>query len=250
MNREQIDGLYQDLTFDTKKAGGDRPFVFINMVASVDGKITVEGSEQGLGSDADKRLFYELRAGADAVLDGANTARISGASPRVRPEDLQQWRLERGLSRHPLGVLLTASGNLRLDTAFFTSDEFQGVVFAARTIPPERLDALRQAGRPVHVVADGPAAITDMLRILRREHGVHRLLCEGGGTVNSQFFHFGCVDEVFLTIAPKIAGGRDNLTMVEGEPFTRTTMPPLALVSWHHHSPTGEVFTRWSVKGP
>src|SRR5437763_1540365 len=81
----------------------ERPYVYINMVASVDGKITVEGSERGLGSDADKRLFHELRAHADAVLDGATTARISGASPRVRDADLVAWRRGRGLPPHPLG---------------------------------------------------------------------------------------------------------------------------------------------------
>src|SRR5690348_5438186 len=100
-----ISGLYLDLTFPAPPS--ERPFVYINMVASVDGKITVEGSERGLGSEADKRLFYELRAHADAVLDGAATARVSGASPRIRDEDLRAWRLEHGLPEYPLGVLIT-----------------------------------------------------------------------------------------------------------------------------------------------
>jgi riboflavin biosynthesis pyrimidine reductase len=84
-----------------------------------------------------------------------------------------------------------------------------------------------------------------MLRILRADYGVRRLLCEGGGTLNAEFIRLGAADEMFLTIAPKIVGGRGNLTAVEGEPYGRDTMPPLGLVSWHHHPSTGEVFARW-----
>lgn len=225
----------------------DRPYVYINMVASVDGKITVEGSEQGLGSDVDKRLFYELRGLADAVLDGAATARISGASPRIRFDDIVAWRREQGLAPHPLGVLITASGDLDTSKSFFTSRQFAGVVFAAETMPPDRLERLRAAGRPVHVVPTGIAAIGEMLRVLRNEYGVRHLLCEGGGTVNAQFFHLDAADELFLTIAPLIVGGRENLTAVEGDPFIRNTVPRLALRSWQIHEPTGEIFTRWAV---
>jgi 2,5-diamino-6-(ribosylamino)-4(3H)-pyrimidinone 5'-phosphate reductase len=245
---DTINGLYLNLEFP--EPPDSRPHVYINMVASVDGKITLEGSERGIGSDADQRLFHELRAHADAVLDGATTARISGASPRVRDDDLREWRIARGKSPHPLGVLITASGNLDLTRRFFTSDEFEAVVFAAESMPPERLAALRSTRRPVHVVPEGIEAVAEMLRILRAEYGVQRLLCEGGGTLNAQFIHLNAADDFFLTIAPKIVAGRDNLTPVEGAPFTRDTTPLLDLTFWHHHHPTGEVFTRWRFRHP
>jgi 2,5-diamino-6-(ribosylamino)-4(3H)-pyrimidinone 5'-phosphate reductase len=240
---DSIAGLYLSLTLPEPPP--DRPFVYINMVASVDGKITVEGSERGLGSAADKRLFYELRAHADAVLDGANTARISGASPRLPDPDLIAWRRARGLSDQPLGVLITASADFRLDTTFFTSNSFEAVVFVADTAPAERVARLRETGRPVHLVPAGRQAVAAMARILHDAYGVRRLLCEGGGTLNAELVHLGLADELFLTLAPKIVGGRGNLTPVEGEPFGRDDMPRLDLVSWHHYPPTGEVFTRW-----
>lgn len=243
---DAVNGWYLSLDFPAPPS--DRPFVYINMVATVDGKITVDGSERGLGSEADKRLFHELRAHADAVLDGARTARVSGASPRVRDPDLIAWRRAHGKPPHPLGVLITASGDLPLDTPFFTSREFEAVVFAAESVPAERLAALRAAGRPVHVVPASRAAVAAMLRILRSQYGVARLLCEGGGTLNAELIHLKSADELFLTIAPKIAGGRDNLTPVEGEPFHRDTMPRLDLVHWRHYPPTGEVFTRWRFR--
>lgn len=241
-----IPGLYLDITFPDPPP--ERPYVYINMVASVDGKITVEGSERGLGSDADQRLFRELRVHADAVLDGASTARISGASPLVHDADLKQWRPAHDMKPQALGVIITASAALPLDTPFFTSDAFDAAVFVAETAPPERLARLRATRRPVHVVPAGLQAVAAMLRILRAEYRVRRLLCEGGGNLNAELIRLGWADELFLTIAPKIVGGRGNLTAVEGDPYGREDMPPLDLISWYHHPPTGEVFTRWSFR--
>lgn len=241
-----IAGLYLDLEFPQPPPG--RPYVYINMVASVDGKITVEGSERGLGSDADKRLFHELRAHADAVLDGATTARVSGASPRLRDPDLTAWRQAHGMAAQPLGVLITATADLPLDSSFFTSDAFEAVVFVSEAAPAERLARLRATRRPVHLVPQGRQAVAEMARILHEQYGVRRLLCEGGATLNAEFIRLGLADELFVTIAPKIVGGRDTLTAVAGEPYGRDDMPRLDLVSWHAHPPTGEVFTRWRFR--
>lgn len=241
-----INGLYLDITFPEPPP--NRPYVYINMVASVDGKITVEGSERGLGSEADKRLFYELRAHADAVLDGANTVRVSGASSRLRDPDLIAWRQAHGMSRTPISVLITASADIRPDIPFFTARDFEAVAFVSEHAPAERLQHLRETGRPVHLVPAGPAAVAEMARILHAEYGVRRLLCEGGATLNAEMIRLGLADELFVSVAPKIVGGRDTLTAVAGEPYGRDDMPLLDLLSWHHHPPTGEVFTRWRFR--
>src|SRR5262249_28060575 len=141
-----------DIDFPEPPPG--RPFLYINMVASVDGKSTVEGSERGLGSEADKRLFHELRVHADVVLNGANTLRISGSSSLVREPDLVEWRQAHMPNPQALGAVMTASGNLPLDAPFFTSREFEGVVFVSRSAGAERVARLRAAGRPVHEVSE------------------------------------------------------------------------------------------------
>lgn len=241
-----IDGLYRDLTFPDPPP--ERPFVYINMVASVDGKSTVEGSERGLGSEADKRLFYELRAHADAVLNGASTLRVSGSSSLVHDDDLKRWRQQHTGRAQALAAVLSASGDLPLDAPFFTSKAFEAMVFVAGSAPPERLERLRATGRAVHLIGEGVDGVADAVAILHAQYGVRRLLCEGGATVNAALIRLGLADQLFITISPKIAGGRDNLTVVEGEPYDRETMPGLDLLAWHHHPPTGEVFTRWQFR--
>lgn len=238
-----IPGLYLPLEFPEPLPR--RPFVFIDMVASVDGKTTVDGSERGLGSEADKRVFYELRANADAVLNGANTLRVSGSSSLVHDADLVEWRRAHMPRPQALGAVITASGNLPLAVPFFTSRAFEAAVFVSRSAPAERIERIRATGRAIHLIAEGDQGVADAVRILHDEYGVRRLLCEGGATINAALIHQGLADDLFLTIAPKIAAGRDNLSAVEGEPYHRDTMPGLTLISWHHHPPTGEVFTRW-----
>lgn len=242
-----VSGLYLNLTFPEPPAG--RPYLLINMVASVDGKTTVDGSERGLGSEADKRLFYELRAHVDCVFNGANTLRISGSSSLVHDPDLVAWRRQHMPRPQALAAVITASADLPLDARFFTSDEFEAVVFVSASAPAERVARLRAAGRAVHLVTPGDAGAADALRVLHERYGVRRALCEGGATLNAALIRLGLADELFLTIAPKVVGGRDNLTVVEGEPYHRDAMPPLDLVAWHHHPPTGEVFTRWRFRG-
>src|SRR5215217_5718648 len=93
---------YLDLTFPP--APVDRPHIIVNMVGSIDGKAVLDGTEQGLGSAQDKSRMQELRAHADAVMNGAGTMRKSGASSRIDDPALVQWRREHGKhTDFPLG---------------------------------------------------------------------------------------------------------------------------------------------------
>src|SRR6266550_159018 len=89
----------------------DRPYLALNMVASVDGRAAVNGSAVGIGSPADKHLMRELRAEADVVLHGAGTVRADPLSARV-PAEMVPSRTSRGLSAQPVGAIITRSGNL------------------------------------------------------------------------------------------------------------------------------------------
>ncbi|MGE3961278.1 MAG: RibD family protein [Dehalococcoidia bacterium] len=234
-------------SLDLPDPPGDRPYVLMNMVMSADGKIVIEGSEAGLGSPSDQRLMRALRANVDAVLNGAATLRQSGASPELDDPALEAARLARGFTRTPLGVVLTRSGDLPLDSAFFASDAFEAVVFATDAMPLEQLAALRASPRPVGVVPDSDA-VRSMLEALRRDFGVRWLLCEGGGHINGYLFDAGLVDECFLTVAPRIVGGNVELTPVAaGRPASFAETWPLRLVSAVPNPATSEVYLRYRV---
>src|SRR5713226_2231808 len=99
---------------------GGRPYLALNMVATVDGRAAVNGSAVGIGSAADKRLMRELRAEADVVLHGAGTVRADPLSARV-PADLVPQRIASGLSPQPLGAIITRSGKLPAHHPYYES---------------------------------------------------------------------------------------------------------------------------------
>ncbi len=224
---------------------GDRPYVLLNMVTSVDGKAVLDGSERGLGSKTDQGLMRELRTNADVILNGAATLRISGTSPRLGDPALEELRVQRGKPRFPAAAVLSREGRLPLDVAFFQARDFEAVVYLSSAAPEERKIAVEAAGRPVVMVPEG-REVESMLRHMRRDLGCQVLLLEGGPTINARFFALGAIDEFFLTLAPLVVAGKETLTAVEGErSFSREAAPRLELLSAVPNPATGEVYLRY-----
>ena len=172
-------------------AGAGRPFLAINMVATIDGRGAVNGSAVGIGSAADHRLLFELRAAADVVMHGAGTVRADPLSARV-PHDLSVERVAHGLGAQPVGAIVTRSGNLPPHHPYYESSTLIYVT-SANPVP---------VSLPTVEVCR-VQSVTDMVEDLARR-GVRRVLCEGGPTLNSALFQHRLIDEVFLTVAPKI----------------------------------------------
>ena len=237
---------YTSLDLPPPPAG--RPYVLLNMVMSADGKVVVEGTEQGLGSAVDQRLMRELRVNADVVLNGASTLRASGTSSRLGGDvALEELRLKRDKPRFPTAASLSRTGDLPLERVFFTARDFAAVVYLSDAAPRAKRDAIAATGRPVIPVPAG-AEVGAMLRHMRVELGASVLLLEGGPSLNAQFFGLDAIDEFFLTIGPVVVGGRDTLTPVEGaHPFSRETMKRLTLASAVPNETTGEVYLRYRV---
>ncbi|MGE5594601.1 MAG: RibD family protein [Hyphomicrobiales bacterium] len=235
-------------SLDLPPAPGDRPYILMNMVMSADGKVVIEGTEQGIGSKVDQRLMRELRVNADVVMNGASTLRASGTSSRLGDEGLEALRIERGKPRFPIAATISRSGNLPLDRLFFTARDFPAVVYLSDTALPERRQALEATGRPVHLVPAG-RELGAMLEHMRHELGAQVLLVEGGPTVNAELWRMGVVDEYFLTLGPVVVAGRDTLTAAEGPAaFRREELPHLQLVSAVPNEETSEVYLRYRVR--
>jgi riboflavin biosynthesis pyrimidine reductase len=199
------------------------------MVATVDGRAALDGSAIGIGSTIDKHLMRELRAEADVVLHGAGTVRADPLSARV-PPDLAAGRRARGLSDQPLGAIVTRSGNLPRKHPYYESATVIYIT-SERNVPVEEpaVEICR-----VETVGD---AIRDLGR-----RGVRRILCEGGPTLNAALFEGGLVDEIFLTIAPKLTGGADPLTIIKGGAFGTIRLELRSLVEVD-----GELFLKYGV---
>jgi 2,5-diamino-6-(ribosylamino)-4(3H)-pyrimidinone 5'-phosphate reductase len=226
----------------------DRPYIYVNMVMSTDGKVVIEGTEQGLGSPIDQRLMRELRVSADVVLNGASTLRASGTSSRLGDPELVAIRTARGKSEAPIAAVMSRAANLPLDALFFTGTDFQAVVYVGAEAPQDRIDAIRATGRDaVQLPAKDP--IPAMLRHMRTELDASYVLLEGGPTINGQLLDAGFVDEYFLTLGPRIVGGNGTLTPFRADRApTRDAVTQLNLISTVPNPATSEIYLRYRVQ--
>lgn len=201
----------------TSRPPDGRPVVVLNMAMSADGKIaTANRAIESFGSPADQAHLYDLRATADAVLCGARTADGPDISLGPGGPVYQRRRLRRGLSEFPVRVIASGRGNLRPDAGPFHHTFSPVIVLASRRAPAARLVRLRRVATAVGVFGADDLDLRLALRWLRRVWGIRRLICEGGAELNAAMFRQGLIDEVHVTICPRIFGGRAAPTLADG----------------------------------
>lgn len=196
----------------TARAHDELPWTIANFASTADGRAAIDGRTRAIGDDGDMEVFRRLRTQVDAVLVGTRTIAIERYGRAVRRSELRALRTALGLAPEPLVATVSRSGELPLDAPLFAEPEARVVVFAPRgTSAPE-------CAADVTVVPLDPAALTltSALRTLRAEHGVRALLCEGGPTLMGALLHEGLLDELFLTLAPQLAGGGAAPTIASG----------------------------------
>lgn len=196
-------------------APAGRPYVVANFVSSADGKASFEGRSGKLGGDADSALFQHLRTQVDAVLVGSGTLRAERYGRLVRDPELRALREAEGLQPDPVACVVTRSLQIPVDIPLFQEPEQRTLVFTSSE------DELDGAGPGVSVqrLRAEQLTMTGVLRVLREAHGARSLLCEGGPTVFGALLGEELVDELFLSLAPKIAGGGEAPSIVEGMPL-------------------------------
>lgn len=203
-------------------AAADRPFVLVHMSMTADGKIaSANHAVSSFGSARDQQHLHEVRATADAVLCGARTADLHRVSLGPGGAEFQALRRRRGLAEFNLRVIVSGSGTLDPAAHIFKTPGPPVIVLTSGRAPAVRLRRLRAVAGAVRSFGreelDWPAA----LAWLRRERGVRRLVCEGGGELNDALFRAGLVDELHLTVCPFLLGGRNAPTIAEGAGFAR-----------------------------
>ena len=190
---------------DPRPTPVDRPWVVVNMVASIDGAIEIEGRSGGLGSEADRAMFHALRQMPDVILAGAGTVRAEDYGPVRLDEDARDRRRARG--QQSLPRLAVVSGRAALDPAarLFSDLSQRPIVITTTGAPSGSVDALRPVA-DVIIAGDERVDLRDALRQLR-DLDLHTVLCEGGPTLNDQLLADDLVDEWCQTIAPVLTGG-------------------------------------------
>jgi riboflavin-specific deaminase-like protein len=210
------------------------------MVASTDGQTSIGGKASKIGSNIDRQTMRNLRSNSDAVMVGADTLRAE--------------RLSLGLDKSsrgapPLGIILTTSGDVPLESNLIFHEDQTILMISSDAISEERAEALGQKAKVLRIAPamDGRPDLSKTLQTLKLDYDVERLLVEGGPTLNRALICAKLVDEIFLTLAPKLLGADDTPgtgTILRGALPAAVDLHLLSV-----HVAADELFLRYVVTG-
>ena len=199
-----------------------RPFVLVNMAMTADGKIaTANRAVTTFGSPRDLQHLYALRATADAVMAGARTIEETNAKLGPGGARFQRLRLRRGLAEFNLRVIASGSASIDPGAAIFRHRISPIILLTTQRATTRKLCRLQTLLDDLAICGEREIDFSMALRHLRKKWNVRRLLCEGGGELNDALFRAGLVDELHLTICPKIFGGDWAPTIADGRGAAR-----------------------------
>jgi 2,5-diamino-6-(ribosylamino)-4(3H)-pyrimidinone 5'-phosphate reductase len=207
-----------------------RPYVFINVAASADGKTdTFERRGAAVSSAADKARVDGLRAAADAVMVGGRTLLDEDPRLTVKSAKLRAERTAKGLPENPMKVGIVSRADLKPDGDFIRAGPARRVVFTTMQTTTAQAQALSALGVEVYTVGEKRVDLPKALETLK-SLGVERLMVEGGGRLNFELLRLGLVDELAIYVAPLVFGGDLAPTTAAGDGLVRSAAIPLKLV--------------------
>jgi len=193
------------------------PFVFLNVAMTADGKIAHASRRfEAFGGPRDRRHLLELRATADAVMSGARTVDLDKINLGPGPAKYRRMRVRRGLAEYNLRIIVSGAGTLDPNAEIFRHKFSPIIILTTERASEAKVRRLRTLADEVKVCGQTSVDFEAALRWLSAKWNVKRLLCEGGGEVNSALFQADLVDELHLTICPLIFGGRHAPTLADG----------------------------------
>lgn len=197
-----------------------RPFVFVNIAMSADGKIsTKERRQVKISGTEDFSRVDRIKAASDAIMVGIGTVLADNPSLTVKSPDLRAERRAGGKDEHPIRVVVDSAARTPLDADILHKGTGKRIIAVSRKAPRERVEALREHATVV-VTGEDSVDLQALLEELYRQ-GVRRLMVEGGGTLIWGLFEQGLVDELQTFIGNIVIGGKDAPTPADGEGFLR-----------------------------
>ena len=187
-----------------------RPKVILSAAMTLDGKIATKTGDSKLSSKQDKVRIHKLRSKVDAILVGSNTVK--------RDDPLLTVRHTKG--KNPLRIILDSKANIDQKSQIIkTCKKIPTIIAVSKKASKKNIDKLKKYPLEIIITGNKLVNIKNLLRILSKKK-IKTLLVEGGGTVNWEFIKQDLVDEIIITITPYIIGGKNSITLVDGEGFS------------------------------
>jgi 2,5-diamino-6-(ribosylamino)-4(3H)-pyrimidinone 5'-phosphate reductase len=189
------------------------PKIILSAAISIDGKIATRTGDSKLSSKKDLTRLHKLRSQVDAIIIGKNTVN--------KDNPLLTVRYSKG--KNPIRIILDSHGTISNKSKILqTSNKVKTIIVVTKKITKKNLQKLKKFSVEIIIVGENQVNIKSLIKILSKRK-IKTILLEGGGTINWEFIKNNLVDEFFITITPFILGGKDAITLVQGEGFDKIT---------------------------
>jgi len=203
---------------ETTTPAAARPEVIANFAISLDGNITTTRHiPSGWTSDEDKSRFHTIRALGDAIMAGRGTVEADRMTMTLPPGRFTEVRRSRHQSEAPFRVVVTASGQLSDQLPFWTVPTPPIIVLTTTAIAADNHHWLAQRAI-VLPVSPPPLDLPLALTRLKTEFQMNTIVCEGGAALLRSLLEHDLLDQLYLTVAPRIFGGR-TASGISGPPM-------------------------------
>ena len=211
--------------------------VTINAAMTLDGKIATATGDSAISSKQDLVRVHRLRAGSDAVVVGVAT---------VLADD-PQLTVRHAKGKNPARIVIDSRGRTPAGSQILkTAGKVRTIVAVTEQALAENIEAIKGAGAEV-IVAGKEQVDLKLLFARLAKMGFRKLLVEGGCELNWSILYLGLADELIVTIAPRIAGGRLATTLVEGDGFDTIARGTKLKLSRVERQRTGELVLYYKI---
>ena len=188
--------------------------VTINAAMTVDGKIATTCGNSRISSRRDLIRVHELRSSVDAIMVGISTVLIDNPLLTVR-------LIKPKKGKNPARIIIDSDCRIPLDSRILkTAHRIATIVVVSERAHGEKIDKLRSTGAMVIIAGRETVDLREALLCLRKM-GFENILAEGGGELNWSLLDLGIVDQLIVTVSPKLVGGRSATTLVEGAGYEK-----------------------------
>ena len=191
--------------------------VIVNSAMTVDGKIATHQGDSAISSKDDLIRVHKLRDSVDGIIVGIST--VLADNPRLTIRLGRKQPKEKHLTR----IIIDSTGRIPLDSQILrTASKIKTIVAVTKLAHMNVRRKIKKTGAIIIVAGTDTVDLKRVLWTIQKM-GIKKILVEGGGEINWSLFSLGIVNELIVTIAPKIVGGRQATTLVEGEGYSRVS---------------------------
>ena len=192
------------------------PKIILSAATSIDGKIATKNGDSKLSSKKDLIRLHKMRSKVDAILVGINTVK--------HDDPLLNVRYSKG--KNPIRIILDSHGTISIESKILkTSNRIKTFIVISKKISKINFNKLKKF--PVEIIFAGEKQVNvnSLMKHLKKRK-IKTILLEGGGLINWEFIKNDLVDEFFITITPYLIGGKNSVSLIQGDGFEKIAKSP------------------------